>query len=518
MKIPAIWRSRSRRAGSEFVVDWGPVKLATLKRLHHSLFLLVLICCSVAKTQQIGGASDLTFRSSESSLNESFLWAKEQALAYVRPATGGIGPWYESALSGRDAFCIRDVSHQVQGAAALGLFEANWNMLNRLADSVSASRDWAGYWEIDETGKASAADYANDKDFWFNLPGNFDLLDAIERMWRWTGDSSYQDDQRMQTFFRETLTDYVAVWHLRPEMLSKRERIAIRHQATGKFVNSRGIPSYTEGAKDFIFGADLLAAEYRAFRSYRDIALSPEDRELAGKLARESRRIQDAVEEIAWSPTQRHFLGVFGRDLRGSGSGDTFVLYFGAVKDPVHLRGALDYISDPNYWKQINIEEESYVPLVLFRYGRTAAAYRVLMDLTAKSKPRREYPEVSFSAISALINGVMGIEAGRLGDAFDIQTLPQPLHENDDNSVGSLRIRQNVVDITHFGNGETRIVNKSGPVLRWRARFEVSTKQLVVNGRLTSAHETSLLDGRHVSWVTVMVPSGTDATVKSETR
>src|SRR5215469_7527413 len=44
-------------------------------------------------------------------------------------------------------------------------------------------------------------------------------------------------------------------------------------------------------------------------------------------------------------------------------------------KDPGHIRGALDYISDPAYWKKINIEEESYVPLVLFRYGKPATAY-----------------------------------------------------------------------------------------------------------------------------------------------
>ena len=57
-------------------------------------------------------------------------------------------------------------------------------------------------------------------------------------------------------------------------------------------------------------------------------------------------------------------------------------LYFGATKNPDHLRGALDYISSPKYWQKINIEEESYTPLLLFRYGRTEPAYHILFDLS----------------------------------------------------------------------------------------------------------------------------------------
>ena len=32
----------------------------------------------------------------------------------------------------------------------------------------------------------------SDDDFWFNLPANFDVLDAAVRMWRWTGDDGYR--------------------------------------------------------------------------------------------------------------------------------------------------------------------------------------------------------------------------------------------------------------------------------------------------------------------------------------
>src|SRR5207253_4991863 len=107
----------------------------------------------------------------------------------------------------------------------------------------------------------------------FNLPANFDVLDAAVRMWRWTGDNFYRDDLQFQTFFRRTLADYIAQWQLKPDMVKRRPRIANQRITGGKFVDSRGIPSYVEDSKDFIFGTDLLAAEYRAIRSYKEIAL-----------------------------------------------------------------------------------------------------------------------------------------------------------------------------------------------------------------------------------------------------
>ena len=57
--------------------------------------------------------------------------SKSQALAYAHDDSDTVGPWYEAALPGRDAFCMRDVSHQTTGAAALGLYAENRNMLER---------------------------------------------------------------------------------------------------------------------------------------------------------------------------------------------------------------------------------------------------------------------------------------------------------------------------------------------------------------------------------------------------
>ena len=64
--------------------------------------------------------SALMLRSDDAQLVARFQWAKRQALAYAFD-DDPVGPWYEAALPGREAFCMRDVSHQATGAHALGL-------------------------------------------------------------------------------------------------------------------------------------------------------------------------------------------------------------------------------------------------------------------------------------------------------------------------------------------------------------------------------------------------------------
>jgi hypothetical protein len=469
--------------------------------------ILAAMWSTLASAQSNSALSPLEFQSSTVELNASFRWAKQQALAYVRPGPGGIGPWYEAALPGRNAFCMRDVSHQTEGAAALGLFKANRNMLDRFAASVAASRNWAAYWEIDENGRPSVADYRSDDDFWFNLPANFDVLDAIVRVWRWTGDDFYRNDPKMQHFFERTLTEYMTEWQLQPETILTRPRIANRRLEKGKFVDARGIPSYSEGPKNFIVGADLLAAEYRAIRSYQEIASGPVDRQLAVHLGESADKLQQILENVAWSPEQGHYNGLIQQGRKGFGSADTMVLYFGAAKDPAHIRGALDYVSGSSYWKTINIEEESYVPIVLFRHGRADVAYQVLSDLSAPAKPRREYPEVSYGVIAGIVSGAMGIEPADPSKDFDLQTLAQPITEKDELSLRSLRIKANVVGVTHSGNAATRLTNMEGPSIRWKAMFQGADQELVVDGKRIRAEHGRTAGGVQVSWVIVSVPA-----------
>jgi len=471
------------------------------------LLLAVLVTGRPAIAQQQASSSPLGFSSSIPALTQSFEWAKGQALEYSRAGSKTMGPWYEAALPGRNAFCMRDVSHQTEGAAALGLYAANRNMLSLFAQSAAESRDWAAFWEIDGKGHPSSADYVSDSDFWFNLPANFDVLDASLRMWRWTGDDSYSTDPVFQRFFRITMSNYIEAWQLEPETILNRPRIANQRQSEGRFVHARGIPSYTEGSQDFIFGADLLAAQYRAILSFAEIA-STNDRELAWKMRRKADAIQSLLERVAWSEQKKHYFGTIHKDLSGYGSGDVLVLYFGAAKDSAHVRGALDYISSPAYWEQINIEEESYIPITLFRYGRSEVAYKVLADLSNPQKKRREYPEVSYSVIEAIVSGVMGIALGHSNDNFDVSTLSRLPADSDHATLTSVSLRNNQLNVTHTGTSTTRLKNNSGPALRWRAEFPGISPYLSIDGKRIAAEHAVTAEGVPISWADVGVPPG----------
>jgi len=190
------------------------------------------------------------------------------------------------------------------------------------------------------------------------------------------------------------------------------------------------------------------------------------------------------------------------------GAGDALVLYFGAAKNPAHLRDALDYLSSPSYWQHINIEEESYVPLTLFRYGRDDAAYQVLIDISGPQKACREYPEVSYSVIEALVSGVMGLEPAHEGEAFDVLTLSRLPSNHDRATLSTLSIRKNHLDITHTGRSWTRMKNVSGPAVRWRAAFSGKASRLYLDGTAVAVKQSTLAGGAVISWADVTVPSG----------
>lgn len=89
--------------------------------------------------------SRLSFQSSSARLNQGFQWAMRQALSYVHSGGDPVGYWYEAALPGREAFCMRDVSHQSSGAEAMGFSAHNLNMAQKFARSISESKDYCCY-------------------------------------------------------------------------------------------------------------------------------------------------------------------------------------------------------------------------------------------------------------------------------------------------------------------------------------------------------------------------------------
>lgn len=468
-----------------------------------------------------GRGSPLALKTSNPRLQQSFDWAKQQALAYVSSGDDAVKDWYEAALPGRHAFCMRDVSHQVAGAAALGLAIQNKSMLTRFAKGISASKDWASYWEIDRDDKPSPADYVSDEDFWYNLPANFDVMDAALRIYMWTGDGGYIADPVFANFYQHTMTNYIQRWQLGRRTVLSRPRIMNQHLAAGKFVRSRGIPGYTEERTDFNVGSDLLAAEYRAMRSYAGL-LRMQGKGGDAAFDAEAEAVGKVLEQHAWDQQGRHFYNGMQMHGPGVGSGDTLILYFQAAMNPRQRAQAIEEMKKRTHEAPPGIEEQSYRPEVLFRMNAPDEAYGQILDLSRLDRDRREYPEVSYAIIGSIVNGMMGVnvvpknsQAPDRTPANDVvvQTLPRLPQGTEDVEIEQLPVRSNMIAVKHLRNHSSTLHNETGPSFTWRASFDGSLPYLVVNGKKVQATKEMSVVNTPISFVDVEVSPGMTVTV-----
>jgi len=494
--------------------------LAYASRCLQGAAVPLLVCYAVAPASLLAAQSNahtsapLAFTASNTVLQEAFTWAKDQAQAYVFTSAPPVENFYEAALPGRNAFCMRDVSHQALGAEALGLSVQNKTMLRLFASSMAESRDWTPFWEIDRQGGASSADYVSDNDFWYNLPAAFDVMHAALRLYMWTGDEDYIASPIFRNFYRHVATDYLDRWQLHPDQVITRKRILNQRLDTGKFVTSRGIPSYTEGRADFNLGTDLLAAEYRALISYNELLHMQNE---ATPPTQQATRVAHLLATHGWNSQRHHYYGFLRKDGSNFGSGDQFVLYFNAATSVAQRQGARTKLIRLTKDTQTGIEEQSYRPEILFRYGAPDEAYEQILDLSRPNRKRREYPEVSYAVVGAIVSGMMGVEVrpletgqGSLSRNVVIETLPRLPKCVHWARLQSLSVRGNLIDLRHDEDNSSTLTNVSGASITWRAAFPGITGQLWVNGQRIPARQGTTAEELPISYVDLnMAPKQT---------
>ena len=454
------------------------------------------------------------FDSSDRRLVAGFEWARAEALSYVR-RQGPIGSWYEAALPGRNAFCMRDVSHQSTGAQILGLERENLNMLRQFAQHVSASKKWATWWEITGDGQPAPVDYKNDSNFWYDLPANFDVLDACYRQWQWTGDTAYANDDVFLNFYRRTVTDYIHAWD--------RTSSGFPEHMPGD--GHMGIGTYDEDLqRQVMVGADLVAAQYAAFRDYASLERARGELGVAEDFERKAAMLQVLFNTTWWDAARGSYYLAMGEDGKlhddlkiGTGGGALeFPLYYG-ITDGEKTRAALDALErhlalDEAAQKGImgGVEGESYLPDIFYKYGRSRSAYTILTALIDPSLKRRTYPEVSFTIVGNIATGLMGIspvEAGRV-----VETFPQLTRETEWAEIRNVRFGGNTIAVRHRACAETKLTNLAGPDLLWRASFPGTTGTIRMNGKPVNASAGTRPGGVGESWCAFNVRAGQSVT------
>ena len=418
--------------------------------------------CSDAKkkpSDQDGSAGKIEFHCGDPKLESGFSRAREQALFYAHDR-GPAGPWYEAALPGRDAYCMRDVSHQAVGAHFLGLDAHNKNMLRRFARSMSESRDYCCFWEITRHGTPAPVDYTNDQDFWYNLPANFDLLDACWRVYCLTGDEDYLNCPDLLSFYDRTVGEYIAAWDHDGDGIPDRDM---------RGIHRRGIPSYDEqkGMEKMAVAADLIAAEYRGLVSYVKL------RNLAGTEAADwDQKAEQLARRLAvqwYDRENQRFYGAMdpsGRMFPALGS-PHLLAYFDAVRDEAQRLTLLDQIHALGQ-EGVIVELLSHYPEIFFRHGQPDRGLFWLEQLTSPALPRREYPEASFAAVGAYVTGLMGLS----GDARTrtLQTDSRLPPYADCASLENCPLFGGLIDLTYRGPW-AQLRNRTGAPLYWRGRW-----------------------------------------------
>jgi hypothetical protein len=448
------------------------------------------------------------FGSSDKALTQGWQWARKQALAYVFSGDP-VGEWIEAALPGREAFCMRDVSHQSIGAQILGLASHVKNMLGKFAQNISPSRDWCSYWEINRYDLPAPVDYSSDQDFWYNLPANFDVLDCCYRQYLWTGDADYVQDPVFLEFYDRTVSDYVQRWDVNGDGLLEH----LFHYGR------RGLASYEEAHSDIRLGGDLLAVQVAACRAYAHIQELRGDGARAGVYRRKAAEIRALYDRTWWSEGADTFYSV----MRSDESFDPdpnfgincLALYYGLVQDVGKAQQVLDDLL--RHLPSFNVEALSYLPEVAYRYGRPEAAYAALRRMIDPGLARREYPEISYSVIGTIVTGMMGVSCSLPGPGVPgnvVATMPRLTAETAWASLDGLALWANEVDVHHRGDVETMLRNRGGPALTWEARFAIEAGELLVDERAQLATCSVGEGGGLASWVSIEVPAGASRTVR----
>ena len=417
--------------------------------------------------------------SSDPRLVSSFEWAKQRALAYAY--TGDpVGDWYDSSAGERYAFCMRDVSHQSIGAAVLGLAGHTRNMLRRFAAGVSATRDWASFWEINKDGFPAPVDYRDDQDFWFCLPANFDVMQASYRQFQWTGDRTYFDAV-FSNFYDRTVTAYVDAW-------DKDKDGVMESRPEMKY---RGIPSYHQDDPRPLIGSDLIAAQYKGYLAYATIQ---ENKGVSGSLSRQLAQEYRAKAQLLrtryniewWDPVQTRYHSLMMPDhtfYKGSViSADILPLLFGITEEGRKTEAALNDLErtqsttppGPSAPRESSgpaarFGTFSHFPEILFQYGRNESAYKFLKEITDPSFLNRGKPETVFAVIGAVAGGMMGISPDAPHQT--LETLPRLPKEVQWVKLAHVPVLQNEITVQHRGVTETAMTNDSGPVFMWKVSF-----------------------------------------------
>ncbi len=357
-------------------------------------------------------------------------------------------PAFWAGYFDRTAFYIRDFAHQASGAYYVGLEEEIFNMYYTFVSGASEKTGWFAPWAFNFDGSVYYMDTPNYKRFVREITAQFELCEKAYSLYLLTGDKRYIEDDVIFNFIEKSLTVFID--NLDGKVLKEKNGIP---EGKGNIFEISA--TYNERGFKAAEAADSIAAMYQAILSYANILKirgNTEEAEI------QFRRAEDLKEYFNndWSVVKGTHMFAYAIDDKGKKhykwkkmgkeihGGETlkFIAYKKLSYEGERTEKLLDYIQECEITpetREDNIESFTYLPDIFFRHGRSEEAWHWMKHIISqKDLPHEhksqgtngDYPEISFTFISHVIEGMMGISVNAVtGEIVVTPCLPKNIED-----------------------------------------------------------------------------------------
>ncbi|MFE7118700.1 hypothetical protein ACFU99_25110, partial [Streptomyces sp. NPDC057654] len=487
--------------------------------------------------------------SSSGELVEIFDWAKDKAAGWVQQS-GAPGPLnmdeghrpptaeaeyaasYWAGYPDRTGYYARDTAHQVAGAHLLGLDAENLTMLRSFAASATPEHRHWPVWAVNFDARTPLAiDYHGPREFVRELPAPFELVEKCAEAFRWSGDRRYLDGELWE-FCRRTVEDFVTQQAGRLD-----GRPVPVAGAAGTHIFDE-VATYNESGERLVEAGDAVATQYRACLALAALADARDDTELVRACRTRAARLR-AYANRGWTGPGSGSAVIRGYRADGTGvsgwgkENSWFMPLKGLLESGKRNDAYLDYVQSQATsaeGRPVNAEALTYLPDTFFRHGRNGTAWQWMRHIYRERDKRHatrrfvngDYPELSFTLVSQLVEGLMGVEPDAARHA--LTTLPRlPVGSGSDSDDGvewveaaDVPIGNDHFTLRHDGNTSTTLTLHAAPRThyRWEARFPGTYRRVLVDGAALPADQFEAAGG--VTGTTLTVRSGEPRTVRVE--
>lgn len=505
-------------------------------------------------------AQIIELKTNDKKLNESFNWAVEKALSFkmtgknVEANKGENGPTigykesincipsYWAGYTNRTAFYSRDFSRQSLAAHLLGMDEENFRMFEAFAKHCTEDKKWYTWWALNFDGSVYTLDAPNPpgdslytgypsnfinpsgERFVREIPANFNLIYNSYKCYLWTGDKRYIHNTSLKKMRNKSMNDFIKLHDSNNNGIPE-----------GKGDIWIGSSTYNERELHPIESGDAVSLMYAARLAYAGFLEAEGNKKNANEEYLKAQHLYEYFNRI-WSRGVNDSMFVSavlqdGQTFDGFSKESTFLMPIYGITEPGVRTDRLlamikEQIADGYDSNNIgpgamrNIEAYTYLPQLFFAYNRADDAYKYMNYIIDRlDKPHEvssqgtngDYPEVSFTMITHIVEGLMGISANfPQSKLYTVPCLPQGVTYS---TINNLRIGENLFSVSHTkSTSELKYMKGEGSFM-WEAGFYGDYLYLFVNGKQMKTSK-KYVNGNVVSYVQLLIEKGENIKVQ----